>query len=265
MEEEIKNPDDPQIEISEKDESPKVEIDLNKEESPKDDKPVSADEFRKAQNRNEYLNRQMQKMMETVNELKQNVQQPVQEPEQPKVELDEIDQAAEKDWKVGVSMLAKREYEQLKAADKKKEAEQIALHQQHQALESSKQTVLKRYPNIDDSSTSEGQLYIQAINENPMLLKNTQGPELAMYKMEEIMRNQGQQPQFNKDVDLEVQRRTRVGASSVSNSRPANDNKVILSQQEIDIAKSMNIPISEYAKMYKLTNRDYREGVTVDE
>jgi len=70
-----------------------------------------------------------------------------------------------------------------------------------------------KYPGIDDSSTPEGQAYVQAINENPALLKNVYGPELAMYKMEEKLRTTS--PVDPDAVDLEVQRRMRTNANAV--------------------------------------------------
>lgn len=179
-----------------------VEIDLDHptKEVPKTE-GISAEEFQKERNRNEYLHRQMQKTLgelrQFTNNLSSGAGQQVQPSSEPDQELDEIDKVAQKDWKKGVSMVIQQEL----LAEKQKLQAQALQHQQYAELEKSKQLVRERYPEIDDESSETAKEYIRILNSDPSLLQEKRGPELAMYRMEEGMKTRGASPSATSGPD----------------------------------------------------------------
>ena len=87
---------------------------------------------------------------------------------------------------------------------------------------------------------------------------------------EELMREDGITPErvrkeIQEKADAEVARRARTNAGALPAGRASGAGSITLTQDEINIAKKMGIPLSDYAKAYKLGSRDLREGVSVDE
>jgi hypothetical protein len=263
----VEEKDVPEVEVDETQEPEKtVEVDLEEKKSETADLDAKLarleERLSKSDKRNEYLNRQLQKAL---NEVKQP-----QEVQQPELPADEIDQIAQQDWKKAVKLLGRQEAEaywrELQTQQAKQQQEQSRVQQ----LETSKQKVRERYPDIEDESSDNAKLYMEVLNENPTLLQNTYGPELAMYKMEEKLRGMGRQPaplrdEIREEADRETQRRMRIGVSGLPRSSQGKDKKVVLSQQEADMAKELGIPLAEVAKMSKRGERGFTEGVEVDE
>ena len=186
------------------------------------------------------------------------------------VDLDEIDQLAQKDWKAAVKKLGADEAKRV--LDEERAQKEALAKQQDQVaiLNASRAKVASKY-NLEDENSEEYKLYTEAMNENPQFLSNPYGPELTMYEMEKKMRSKGlklpeERQDFNNEVDLETQRRERIGAGGATPPGSAGGSgKVTLTTQQVQFARENNIPLEAMAKMAKLQASDYQEGVSVDD
>lgn len=265
-------PEDPKVEV--KEDKPEETVQVSTKPKPKEKKEstVSYEDFKKERKRSEFLNRKLEK---TLSRLDSVLNQP-KEPEKPEPanvpeeKPDDLDRIAEQDWKKAVGILGRREAEKLLREQQEQQQAQLNYQNKIKELESSKKRVRERYPQIEDDSSAEYAMYNSVLEEDPNLLSNLQGPEIAMYRMEEKMRQQGKKPapflnEFNTEVDQEVQRRMRVGAGSLPQGTARSGDTVQLTQSEINTAKQLGIPLSEYAKFYKMGSQSFKEGVSVDE
>lgn len=261
----------------------KIEVSLSEKEKKEDDYKdrfeKQLEEFKKERKRSEFLNRKLEKLLAEKSYDRNDKQVQPENPYLSKKDVsefkdnevdaltpDQIEEIAQRNWQLAVDLKAQKVFRQTKQRELL-EQKQISTAQQ---LEQSKNLVRERYPTIEDGTSEESKLYIEVLNENPHLLSNISGPELAMYKMEEKMRQQGIQPpayrrQYMSDVNQEVQRRERIGAGSIPHGSPASGDKVMLTQEQIDFAKQSGIPLKKFAHSYKLQPKDFKEGVTVDD
>lgn len=252
-----------------------VIVDLNKkEDQPKPDQSqLSVEELRKLHNRSEYLNRNLERTLKQVQTMVSQMQsgQTNQSSSQTQSheksgQVDELDQIAEKDWKQAVRILAEQVADEKLTARQKAELTQRTEQERIMTLNKSKSNVLSKYPNIDDETSQESKIYAKVLEENPDLLSNVRGPELAMYKMEERLKSSDpilQQKENMDEIDKEVQRRMRISASSVPAGRPAADNKIVLTTLDKEYCDRNGIPYEQFAKMTKVGPAGFREGVSV--
>lgn len=265
-------------------EGTQLEIDLNEkkagEKAEEKEEVVTKKDLEKFQRRVEYLNRKNEQLMRKLEENYQRdsqreVQQVQQENHREKQnsEPDDLDQLALKDWKLAVRKLAEEEAER-KFNQKQEEEKKLSKSKElYDSLERSKRKVLDKYPNILNEDSEEGRLMIEVYNEQPDLLRNERGPELAMLAMEEKMRATGKEPpheraRIEEEIEKEAQRRLRIGTSTIPqgvSGASSQNNKITLSQEQVNIAKQIGVPISVYAKMVKEGERGFKEGVTVND
>jgi hypothetical protein len=224
-------------------------------------------ELTKMQRRMEYQTRQVEKLTRQVQDLTQNVSATrsvqTQKPASQIIETDDLDQIAEKDWKKAVDILAEKrakvmleEYEQKKQAESEKKKVEDELGK-------SKARVMDRYPQLEDENSDEAQTYVQIINENPMLLSNPYGPELAMYKMEERIKTKPKQ-QGSDDIEKEIQRRSRVDSVYVPPGQRPSGTRIVLTKAEQQFCDSHNLPYDQFAKMKTFDPARLKEGVEVE-
>src|SRR3990167_404267 len=276
--EKIDELEDDKVQVVKDEPEDEKKVEISTEETKKEPQYVSKDEFEKSQKRNEYLNRKLEKTLKQLDQFTSGSyrrQEPVQALEIPddisKLTPEQINQIAENDWQKAVEIKAELKARKVYSDVQKQNAEEIKRNRLIETLERSKQKVTSRYSDIEDPESEVGQLYIKVINEDPSLLQNVHGPEIAMYRMEEEMRKQGKQlPQakqvFDAKVEAELQRRERIGVGNLPHGSNSSDSGVVtLTEREIQLADRAGIPRSEYAKMYKLGAREFKEGVSVDE
>lgn len=247
----------------------KVDLETNKEVKPDPAaeaaaKQQAADE--KERKRQEYLSRKFEQGLKKLDEVLLKI-----EPRQPaKTEEpgDPIEEAAQKDWKLGVKMVA----ENLLTEREQKARQEAEQRARTEKLDRSRLKVLERYPTVEDDSTEEGQLYLEAMNEmakeDPAIYRNEYGPILVMNRMEEKLQRMGKtpaayRPQVEQEVASEVARRQRVGAGSLPVGRVSNENIVVLTVEEQQMCKENGLPYARYAEMKRMTGKDFREGVSV--
>jgi len=241
----LENPDKEKIEKS--DEKPK--------EQPKD---ARSSDFSKLNNTIAYQTRQLEKAMRELSEVKSQLSRP-----QAVVE-DDVDAIAANDWKLGVKKLVEKDIEaKVQELLEKRENATRELQKRSAAegeLQKSKQRVLQRYPSIEDQGSEENKIYLEVINEDQTLLGNIHGPEIAMYRMEERLREMGRTPESVKPiVDREVNRLTRAGASSVVGRQQSPNGKITLTKEQKEFCDHYSIPYGQYAK--NLKSQDLRGGV----
>lgn len=253
-----------------------VTVDLDAKPVPKqaDQPKVQVDsklpeDIKKLHNTIAYQNRKLDQAMRQLQETQVQIatlreQRTV--PQNAPKELDEIDEIAQKDWKQGVKKLVEKEFNvQSMIEDAFAKREKATAEIQHKKtleneLEKSKQRVLERYPTIEDETSEESSLYRQVVNEDSSLLSNVHGPEIAMYRMEEKMRQTGKIPSSSRPmIDKEAQRLARAGVSSVVGRQPSPNGKITLTKEQKEFCDHYSIPYEQYAKNLKA--QDFRGGV----
>ena len=246
-----------------------VTVDLDKKPESKPDVPketkTAQPDLSKLNNTIAYQTRQLEKAMREMAEMRTQLNsrpQTVQK-EAPQTQ-DEIDEIAQKDWKLGVKKVVEKDIEaQIQQALEKREQARLEAERKTASvneLEKSKSRVLDRYPTIEDQGSEEQRLYLEVINEDSTLLSNIHGPEIAMYRMEEKLRTMGRMPQGVKPlVDKEVNRLARAGASSVVGRQASTNGKITLTKEQKEFCDHYGVPYEQYAKNLKA--QDARGGV----
>ena len=179
-------------------------------------------------------------------------------------QLDDIDRVAQSDWKAGVKKLVEPEIEaRVQKAFQEREQKEVEAQRRYAVeseLDKSKQKVIQKYPKIEEDGSEENTLYLEVINEDSSLLRNTHGPEIAMYRMEEKMRQMGRVPPSVKPVvDKEVNRLVRAGASSVVGRTASPNGKITLTKEQKEFCDHHGLPYDRYAKNLKA--QDARGGI----
>ena len=271
--------DDPQI-IVNKDDDPedKVEVDLNKKPEDKKDEPqfVTQDDFKKAQNRAEYLDRKNAKRMEQILQEVQTTRAAPPAAPPPKdngsdTRSDKINKVAENNWQEGVGMLVEDKLDTYLRMRKEEDNRKTQKVRNDQIIEEVKQEVLERYPDIEVDGSESNRRFVESFKENSQkFANNPYADRLIIQEMEKKMLSEGVHPPpfrdtINRETDKEVQRRTRVGASALPAGKAVPRNSVMLTQAEIDMADNLNVSRAEFAKMHKLGEKNFKEGVSVDE
>lgn len=222
-----------------------------REDSDKKPEYAAQTEFQKAVARLRWQERQLERDRKEIDELKNRFSNLTLAQAEPPatVEEDEIDKLANQDWKKAVELLAERKIEEIAQRQRADEQQNLSI----QELEQSKTRVRSKYPSIDHEESEEAKVYMEVLNENPGLLRNVYGPELAMYKMEERMRSQGRVPEEVKPIiDKELARRSRVQATSLPGGRPASKpNTYVLTREQKEYCDFHNISYDQYARTAK--------------
>ena len=153
------------------------------------------------------------------------------------------------DWQTAVAKVAQEQAEKLYQERTLLAHRQATLAAQEQTLETSKQTVIQRYPDLDpetgDANSEVSHLYTQMLNADPMLLSNPYGPEMAMYRMEQQLA--GAQ---NGQQTAETQRQQRVAQTGLAPSRPVpQPGKVILDRDQKEFIDYHGLDPKVYAKI----------------
>ncbi len=253
IQEEQDAPDSPSSVTVDLDKKPEEKKEESKQDVPKG---ASAEDIRRLHNTIAFEARKYEKLQKDIQELKDQLKaSQLPKAEQQEVQ-DEIDKLAQKDWKAGVKKVVEKDIEDKVNAILKKREEDAQVSQRRyavdQELETSKKLVMQKYPKIEEEGSEENNLYLEVINEHPELLKNTHGPEIAMYRMEEKMRAMGRIPPTVRPViDKEVNRLVRAGASSVIGRQASPNGKITLTKEQKEFCDHWKIPYEQYAKNLK--------------
>lgn len=241
-----------------------------KSQTPEVVKPSAEEErLNKLMNKIGFLERKLQREAEERAQLAQSLQNLKFVPQGQKDEnvidpdLDpEIHRVMETNYQKGIDMMVERKFQAREAERRAQEQRQF----QEMELTKSKQKVLERYPNIEDESTDEAKLLIEVLNEDRSLSQNIHGPEIAMYRMEEKMRQRGLQPPYIKEVlsqEQERQRRVSTISSPIGKAPKGDNGRIVLTQDQKEICDRMKIPYAKYHEMLGKTSANFKEGVSV--
>lgn len=264
----------PEVEVipSEEHKPDEVEVTLDKtQETP------APDPTEKLRSQMFYEMRQQEKKIlaaqkQMMDEMLQRMSGSPAQPQKVREELNEFDEEVERvaqtDWRKAVDMRAERKANELfekkmKAQEEERkvtDARQSALRVEAKGREK----VLAEFPDIMDESTPEFRTYMEIYNretaEDPMFLYNPRKHELILPELREKMGGK------KVDANPEIERLKRVAAGSASPARPASSpNKIMLTQDEIEMCKRSGIPIEVYARTKKLGPAGLKEGVVMDE
>ena len=228
------------------------------------------------------ISAQIEKLSKTVNYLSANLRHDdklakrveeiyeklsSKEPTDPINTGDPLDDLAQKDWKAAVKQLAREEAVAIR--NKERETENIAKTQDYisSVLEKSKSEVMSKHPEIETDPTSDkAQIFQRIVREHPDYLTNPYGPKLAMNDMENELREKGWiDPDTNKRVDKEVNRRERLVKTASPKDKSSEGNKIVLDSDAQNFCKANRIPYEDYAKYVKTLSGGGKEGVTVNE
>ena len=260
---------EPEVKVEIQQPEPEKQIVINPEPVKQEPRVVTFEDFDKLNKRMEYQTRLIEK---TFRQTPQYVapQQPIQQPQiisKSDPEFDsEVDNIAQTNYQKAINMLSYRQGK--KAAEEyfkelvEKNQVEIQRLESEKILNASKSKVLKEEPDIMDETSEKARIYMEVMNEDPDILRNPRGPELAMYRMRERL-GITKQPAIKQQVDQEVARRTRIGAGSLPQGRPADsDNRIVLTPDEQIFCDERGIPYDRYNRMRKLGEKGFKEGVT---
>jgi hypothetical protein len=160
---------------------------------------------------------------------------------------EEWDALARKDWKLAVDMAAITSAQTVnQQVTKQQEANRM--------LEESKQEVISKHPELDDANSVKGRIFLQVLEKNPHYVNLPEGPILAMYKMEKIMKEQGMtNDQIYGVSSAAVAQReaTRVSRASLTGAgrMPEKQGRTVtLSKDDLEFCKVQGLDPKEYAK-----------------
>jgi len=272
-----KESNQPEIEVISEEHKPsaEVEVDLNPASKPGDAAPDPTEKLRNQmfyemrQQEKKILAAQQRMMEEMIQRMSGAQAQPAKRGSEQLDEFDEeVERVAQTDWRKAVDMRAeriaeKKLEEKLRAQEelrKQEEARQQALRVEAKG----RQKVLNEFPDIMDESTPEFKAYMDIYNrevaEDPMFIYNPRKHEIILPELREKL---GARPV---EANPEIERLKRVAAGSAAPSRPStSSNKVMLTQEEIEMCKRSGIPFETYARTKKLGAAGLKEGVVIDE
>lgn len=159
---------------------------------------------------------------------------------------EEWDALARRDWQTAVDLRsiisARKVQEEVKRVDTAT-----------RSLDESKNRVLQRHPELADSTTDKGKIYLNILERNPEYLTMSKGPILAMRDMEDEMEAQG----FTKEqifdatkvnTQKEAQRVSRGALTSAGRMPEKSGRTVQLSKDDMEFCKTQGIDPVDYAK-----------------
>ena len=223
----------------EKGEEEKQEVKTEVKEEPKEE--VKQDSFKNKVYAQDRIISKLEKKIEEL-EAKKIESEP---------ELDDLDKLAQTDWKKAVAEIVKRERT---ATDKEIQAKSQE-RERLQILQQNEQTVLSKYPELNETTSEHSQIWFDVLNKNPRWRQSPDGPTLVMREMEDVLRSRGYDigGRATQEVKQERERLARVNATSLKSSRATPSNKVILSKEQREFCDINGVSYEEYARTLKKT------------
>lgn len=170
------------------------------------------------------------------------------------------DELAKRDWKKAVDLRS-----QIQAEDR------IAASQNtsefNRVLETSKQEVLRRHPELNDPNSEKSKIYRNIVVANPEYTNQRKGPLSAMYEMEDYLeKNMGWKREDIVKAEArarqdEADRHSRVQLTSTAGRNISEGNKIVISKDELEFCKLQGIDPKTYAANKKRLERAGKGGV----
>ncbi len=257
--------------------SPEVEVDLNKQPQTKVD--GATDSTEKLRNQMFYEMRQQEKKIlaqqqRMMDELVSRISGTNSKPQGGASKLDDFDEEVERvaqtDWRKAVDMRAERIAQKLyeeKVKAKEELDKQESQRQSAMRIEAKgREKVLAEFPDIMDESTPEFRAYMEVynreVNDDPLFMYNPRKHEIILPELREKMGGSKRREATNP----EIERLTRVAAGVQTPSRQnTTSNKIMLTQDEVEMCKRSGISVEAYARTKKLGNAGLKEGIVMDD
>jgi hypothetical protein len=169
----------------------------------------------------------------------------------------EWDALARHDWQTAVDMrsiiAARKVQEDVRRVDTST-----------RVLEDSKQRVLSRHPELNDTNTEKSQIYLSILDKNPEYLTMSKGPVLAMRDMEEEMEARGYTREQIFDSKKVIARneaaRVNRGALTGGGRMPEKQGRTVqLSKDDLEFCKTQGLDPKDYARE-RLALENNRKG-----
>ena len=170
------------------------------------------------------------------------------------------DELAKKDWKKAVDLRAEiKARQQLQAHTESADFNRV--------LEESKSAVLRRHPELADPTSEKAKLFRNIVTANPEYTTMKKGPIHAMREMEEYMeQNLGYKREDIVKAEAKARqdersRIDRVQISSTAGRNVSDNNKVVLTKDEIDFCSMQGIDPKVYAANKRKLEKSGRGGI----
>ncbi len=170
------------------------------------------------------------------------------------------DDLAKKDWKKAVDLRSKIQAEDGIAAS-------TQTTEFNKVLEESKQTVLKRHPELNDSTSEKAKIYRNIVVSNPEYTRQKKVPLTAMVEMEEYMeKNMGYKREDIIKAELQARqdesdRHSRVQLTSTTGRNVSEGNKIVIGKDELEFCKLQGIDPKVYAANKKRLEKAGKGGI----
>jgi len=270
------NPDDPIEDDEEIEDDPGLDYEIEDDLDDEGELEIDLDDPPKKHPAEIRLDKEKRELKETnatlqrqIDELNQKVSSPAQaapapiagDPNDPMNWTEQQwDEVAKKDWKKAVDLRseiqARKQYHQ-----------QSTVQEFNRVLEDSKQSVLRRHPELSDMNSEKSRVYKNIVTASPEYVTMKEGPLFAMYKMEEFMeKNMG----YKRDEIVKAETRAReneqgrlnrVQLTSTTGRNVSEGNKVVLTKDEVDFCELQGINPKTYATNKKKLASSGRGGI----
>lgn len=233
-----------EVSVEEEKEAAPVEQEPKEKEKPKpEDKPDVLKNKVYAQDRI------ISRLQKEIDELRQKSGTAVSV-QQLEPKLDDLDELAQKDWKLAVSKLSEQKFRELQAQENKRISEERHFIEEQNLMEKNSEAVLNRHPELNDPSTEKSQIFQTILNNNPRWRISPDGPLLTMYELENELRKRGYDIDgVGKKIESEQERLARVSATGLMTPKPANNQgKVVLTREQKEFCDINGISYEEYAR-----------------
>ena len=244
IESKVKEKEDGSVEV-EIDEDPTAEP--AKEKEPVAKEPDKKPDPAKEKSRLFYQERQINKMNKEIETLKTQLTDK-KEPEV-KTTDEEIDKAAQTDWKKAVDLQARETMKTvLEERDAKIEAkakEEVTATE----LQKNNEAVMNKYgKELNDPSSDHNQIWWSILNSNPTWQKSPQGPLLVMNEMERQLRVKGYSIDGPVKEDPSKRVDTVVSTSLPGTRKVVTKDKVVITKEQRDFCDEHGIKYEDYAR-----------------
>ena len=259
----ITETEDGGVEVSVEEETPQETVVQEKKEDEK--KPVKQDPLTNKVYAHDRILSNVQRSIEELKNIMLSSSPSSTITQEQEQNLDELDKLAQKDWKAAVNKVAEAKFNELRNAERIQIGEEQKNLETAQVMEQNSQTVLSRYPDLNNADSEQAQIFQSILNNNPRWRTSPDGPLLTMYAMEGELRKRGYDVDgsIKENVETETNKLIRKTAASLPSSRTVTTtgNKIVLSREQKEFCDGNGIRYEDYARTLKRSGE--KEGISI--
>lgn len=258
----ITETEDGGVEVSVEEETPETVVQEKKED---EKKPVKQDPLTNKVYAHDRILSNVQRSIEELKNIMLSSSPSSTITQEQEQNLDELDKLAQKDWKAAVNKVAEAKFNELRNAERIQIGEEQKNLETAQVMEQNSQTVLSRYPDLNNADSEQAQIFQSILNNNPRWRTSPDGPLLTMYAMEGELRKRGYDVDgsIKENVETETNKLIRKTAASLPSSRTVTTtgNKIVLSREQKEFCDGNGIRYEDYARTLKRSGE--KEGISI--